>query len=85
MLVVLDVSYSLIEVAIWTYAGCDEAVLDLAQELFNDGHSVLSDDYALEFLGLDLVVPLVGANLLYRVSFGWICIENRPDQVLGRL
>lgn len=85
MLIVLYVSYSLIEVAIWTNAWCDEAVLNLAEELFNDGHSVFSNDYAFEFLRLDLVVPLVRTNLLYRVSFCWVCIENRPDQVLGRL
>ena len=54
MLIVLNISYSLVQIAIWTDATGSEAVLDLAKELFDNWHPVFSDHDALHFQWLHL-------------------------------
>lgn len=47
VLVVLDVSYGLTQIAIWTYARSCETVLDFAEVLVQHRNSVLANYYAL--------------------------------------
>ena len=75
VLVVLDISYSLIQIAIWTDSWSGKAVLDLAEELINHWYSILSNYYALHLEGFHLCVPLVSSNVCYRKSFRRICVQ----------
>lgn len=54
MLVILDVGYSLIQIAIWTYARLREAVLYFLQIFLQYWYSILTDDDALHLLRLNL-------------------------------
>ena len=74
MLVVLNISYSLIKITIWTDARCGKTVLDLAQELFDYWHSILIYYYTFHLERLYLNIPLVGSDVVYIYSFSWIGI-----------
>ena len=72
--IVLDIRYSLAQVAIWADARRVEAVLDFAQELFDDRHSVLADNNPFHFVWLNLVVPFMGAYIVHIESLSGISV-----------
>lgn len=74
MFIVLDIRYSLAQVAIWADARRVEAVLDLAQELFDDRHSVLANHNSFHFVWLNLIVPFMGAYIVHIKSLRWISV-----------
>ena len=76
MFVVLNVCNCLVQIAVWTYSGSDEAVLYLAEKFVNNWNSILTNYDAIQLSGFDLIVPLVSSNLCNCISLGWIRIEN---------
>ena len=86
MLIVLDISHSLVQVAVWTDATSNKTVLNLAKKLVKHWHTVLTNDDSFgDFVDLDLTKPLVGLDLSDGVPFGRISIQNLLDQVLTGL
>lgn len=63
MFVVLDVSYSLGKVAVGADSRGVEAVLDLAEELFNYWNSILTHHDSFHFQRFYLAVPLMVSNV----------------------
>ena len=80
MLIILDIRYSLCQVTVWADSRGVEAVLDLAQELFYNWYSVLTNNDTLHFDRLDLAVPLVVSDVIDSKSFDWISIEDFLDE-----
>ena len=76
MLIVLNIRYSLCQIAVWTDPRRVEAVLDLAEKLLDDWNSVLTDNNTFQFLRFDVAVPLVVPNVSDSESFDWISIEH---------
>jgi hypothetical protein len=74
MLVVLNIRYSLCKVAVWADARSIKAVLDLAEELFNNWNSVFTDHNTLHFIRFDLAVPFMGSNIRHSKSLDWISV-----------
>ena len=86
VLIVLDISHSLVQVAVWTDATSYKTVLNLAKKLVKHWHTVLTnDDSFSDFVDLDLTKPLVGLDLSDGVPFGRISIQNLLDQILTGL
>ena len=84
MLIVLNVGHRLAQVAVGADARRGETVLDLREVLLEHGYPVLADNDALHLARLRLLVPFVRANLLDRVSLGWIRVEDLLDEVSAR-
>ena len=80
MLIVLNIRYSLCKVTIWADSRSVEAVLDLAQELFNHWDSIFTDNDTLHFNWFDLAVPLMVSNVINGKSFDGIGIEAFLDE-----
>ena len=80
MLIILDIRYSLCQVTVWADSRRVEAVLDLAQELFNDWNPILTDNNTLHFLWLHLAVPFVLSDVSDGKSLDWISIEYFLDK-----
>ena len=80
MLIILDIRYSLCQVTVWADSRRVEAVLDLAQELFNDWNPILTDDDTLHFLWFHLAVPFVLSDVSNGKSLDWISIEYFLDK-----
>ena len=76
MLVVLNVSHRLIQIAVGTNAGRCKTVLNLGKVLFEYGDAILADDDAFEFGRLHLLVPLMVANVLHGEAFGRVRVED---------
>lgn len=81
--IVLDIRYSLAEVAIWTNPRRVEAVLDLAEELLDNWHAILSNDDTFHFVWLYLIVPFVRTNIIHVKSLSRISVQYFPDKILG--
>ena len=80
MLIILDVRYSLCEITIWADSRCVEAVLDLTEELFDNGYPVFAHNDTLHFDRLDLAVPLVVSDVINGESFHRISIQDFLDE-----
>ena len=76
MLIVLNVSYGLTQVAIWTNTRSCEAVLDLAKVLVEDGNAVLTNYDSLHLGRLDLLVPLMISNFLDCEPLAWVGVQD---------
>ena len=76
MLVILDIRYSLVQIAIWAYTRCIKTILDFAQELFNNRNSVFTDHNSFHFIWLDLTVPFMLSNVCNCETFDRIGIQN---------
>ena len=85
MLIVLDIRYSLCQIAVWADSWGVEAVLDLAQELFNHRNSIFTDNDTFHFHGFDLAVPFMVSNVVNGKSFDGISIEDFLDEFFWRL
>lgn len=85
VLIVLNVSHRLIQIAIRTNAGRCKTILDFRQVLFQHGHAILAYDDALELGRLDLLVPLVVADVFHGETLGRVCVEDLFYQVPTRL
>ena len=85
MLVVLDVSDGLIEIAVGTDAWRHEAVLYFGQKLFYHRHSVFSNHYSFHISVFYQLVPLVTADIRDGHSSFRVCIQNFLNKVLGAL
>ena len=81
VLVVLNVSDGLVQVTVWADARGREAVLDLAQELFDHWDSVFANHNALHLYGLHLSVPLVSPNVGHHETLRRVGVQNLSDQV----
>lgn len=86
MLVILNVGYSLAEVAVIRGDSRRiKAVLDLPEELLQHWDSVLVHHDSLHLHWLNLIVPLVVPNIVHRESFNWVCVQNFLYQIFGGL
>ena len=74
MLIVLNIRYSLCQITIWADSRGVEAVLDLAQELFNNRNPIFTDNNTFHFYWFDLAVPFMVSNVVNSKSFNWISI-----------
>lgn len=81
MLVVLNVGYRLVQIAVRRDAARSEAVLNFAQEFLDDWDSVFTDNNTFELWSFDLVEPLMVSNIGHRESFVWIRIQNFPNEI----
>ena len=80
MLIILDIRYSLCQVTVRADSGGIEAVLDLAQELFDNWYSIFTDNDTLHFLCFDISIPFVVSNVRNGKSFDWVSIEDFLDK-----
>jgi len=76
MLIILNIRYSLRQVAVGANSRGVEAVLDLAQKLFDNWNPVLTDNDTFHFQRLNLAVPLVVSDVSDGESFDWISVED---------
>jgi hypothetical protein len=74
MLIILNISYSLCQVAVGADPRSIETVLDLAQELFNHWNPIFTDHNTFHFIWFHLTVPFVSSNITNSKSFHWIGI-----------
>ena len=75
--IILDISHSLVQVAIWTDSTCYKTVLNLAKKFVKHWHTVLPNDNSFsDFVDLDLTKPLMGLDLRDGIPFGRISIQN---------
>lgn len=85
MLVVLNISYSLIQIAIWTDTRCRKAVLNLAQVFFEYGDAIFANDDAFHLDRLRLRIPLMLSDILDGKSFGWVGIQYFTNKIFRGL
>lgn len=76
MLIILNVSYGLAQIAVWTNTWRCETILDLAQVLVKHGNAILTDNDTFHFCRLHLLVPFVCPYLLHGVPLVRIGVEN---------
>jgi len=76
VLVVLDVSYGLTQIAVGTYARSCKTVLDFAEVLIEHGNSILANDYALHLSWLHLLIPFMPSDILHSESLIGIRVED---------
>ena len=76
VLVVLDVSYGLTQIAVRTYARSCKTVLDFAEVLIQDGNSILANDYALHLCWFHLLIPFMPSDILHSESLIGIRVED---------
>ena len=75
MFIVLDVSHSLVEVAVWTDSTSYKTVLNLAKKFVKHWHTVLTNNNSFsDFVHLDLAKPLMGLDLSDGIPFSWISV-----------
>ena len=82
MLVILNIRYSLCQVAVGADSGGIETVLDFAEKFFNNGDSIFTDHNSFHFIGFHLTVPLMISNICDCKSFNWVSIQNFLNQFL---
>ena len=80
MLIILDVRYSLGQITVWTNSRGIEAILDFAEELFDNGNPVFTDNNTFHFQRFNLAVPLVVPDVSDGKSLDWISIEDFFDE-----
>ncbi len=74
MLVILNIRYSLCQVAVRADSRGIETVLDLTEKFFNYRNSVFTDDNSFHFIRFHLTVPFMSSNIIHCESFDWISI-----------
>jgi hypothetical protein len=81
MLVVLNISYSLIQITIWTDTRCCKAVLNLAQVLFQYRDAIFTNNDSFHLHWLGLVVPFMGSNILNTESFCRVSVQYFTNKI----
>ena len=81
VLVVLNVSYGLTQIAIWADARCCKAVLYFAQVFIEDRDPILTDHNTLHFCRFNLLIPIMAPNFLHSVPFTWVSIKYFPYEI----
>ena len=76
MLIILNVSYGLAQIAVWTNTRRCETILDLAQVLVEHGDAIFTDYDTFHFGRLHLLVPFVCPYLLNGVPLVRVRVED---------
>ena len=75
MLIILNVSYGLAQIAVWTNTWSCKTILDLAQVFIEYWYAIFTNHDTFHFWRLDLLIPFVCPNLLHGVPFVGVGVE----------